>query len=138
MFGAMLASALSSLTGQASGAVNRELRRAWQDHEREQEAQATPAMALPDNTFRMAYLSYEGINFVVMEGDSPERDEDGRQMLLGKLILAASERDSLSFEYASLQYREFGQVKFYGHPPLVEWLVANGGITQWNRTIELF
>jgi hypothetical protein len=83
----------------------------------------------------MAHLRDQGIDFAVFNADATNHSDDGRRELLGQLT-GAARRNRLKVDKAALAFEEFGSVKFFGAPDLVQYL-ASRGVPRWTHTLDV-
>jgi hypothetical protein len=83
----------------------------------------------------MAHLRDQGIDFAVFNADATNHSDSGRLTLLNQLIVRAR-RNRLKVDKAVLAFEEFGEVKFFGTPDLVQYL-ASRGVPRWTHTLDV-
>lgn len=75
------------------------------------------------------------INFAVFDARSNSGSDRDNAALLHSLTLRAR-GSRLRVDQSALAYSEFGQLKFYGSKPLVEFL-SRSGVPRWTHTIDV-
>lgn len=83
----------------------------------------------------MAHLRDQGIDFAVFNADATNHSDSGRNALLKQLIVKA-QLNRLKVDKAALAYEEFGEIKFFGTPDLVQYL-ASCGVPRWTHTLDV-
>lgn len=82
-----------------------------------------------------AHLREQGINFAVFDADATIKDDSHRSQLLSELTFRAR-NSGLRIEKSALAFKEFGRVKFYGTPDLVNFLSRNFYGIRWTHSID--
>ena len=75
------------------------------------------------------------INFAVFEADANSRIGSARADVLHNLTMKAR-LSGLKVEQSALVFSEYGQIKFYGSPNLVEYL-SNYGVPHWTHSMDV-
>jgi hypothetical protein len=83
----------------------------------------------------MAHLRDQGIDFAVFNADATNHSDSGRQTLLSQLIVTAR-RNRVKVDKAALAFEEFGEIKFFGTPDLVQYL-ASRGVPRCTHTLDV-
>lgn len=83
----------------------------------------------------MAHLRDQGIDFAVFNADATNRSDAGRRALLGRLM-GAARNNGLKVDKAALAFEEFGEVRFFGTPDLVQYL-ASRGVPRWTHSLDV-
>lgn len=66
------------------------------------------------------------VDFAVFDAKPNNNTEAGRSALLAQLTLAAVRALDLKIDAAGLVYEEYGQIKTWGHPFVVDFLRKRG------------
>ena len=82
-----------------------------------------------------AHLRAQNIDFAVFDADAVGGTDAARNKLLAQLTDAARAR-GLRIQKSALAFAENGQLKFFGTPDLVEYLVNNPFI-EWTHTLTI-
>jgi alanine-alpha-ketoisovalerate/valine-pyruvate aminotransferase len=85
---------------------------------------------------RAAHLRHQGIDFAVFGADALTHFNGDRADLLNRLVANARADLGWRIEEAALAFMEGGQVRFYGTPDLVKFLLSSG-LPAWTHTITL-
>lgn len=82
-----------------------------------------------------AHLQDQGISFAVFDANAADGTDRSRANLLVQLT-AAARASGLKVEKSALAYAEFGQLKFYGTPDLVQYLTTSFQPV-WTHSIDV-
>jgi len=74
------------------------------------------------------------IDFAVFDARSTSGTDAGNAQLLGQLT-AKARAANLRVDQAALAYTEGGRIRFYGSPPLVDYL-SKCGVPGWTHTVD--
>jgi hypothetical protein len=86
-------------------------------------------------TINFAHLRTQSIDFAVFDADAASRTDRDRAKLLAQLTNKAR-ASGLRVQKSALAFQEGGQLKFYGAPDLVQYLVSNPYV-QWTHTMSI-
>lgn len=75
------------------------------------------------------------INFAVFDARSTSGTESGNATLLASLTMKAR-ASGLRVDQSALAFSEAGRIRFYGTPPLVQYL-ARMGVPRWTHSIDV-
>ena len=84
----------------------------------------------------MAHVQIQGINVAVFDADAQTHNDHDRADLLADLTVRA-QRNNLRVEKSVLVYREFGQIRFFGTPDLVQFLVGQHVVPRMTHTLDV-
>lgn len=82
----------------------------------------------------MAHLRVDDIDFAVFEADARSRMERDRAHLLARLTEQAR-ANGLRIQKSALAFQENGELRFYGTPDLVAFLVNNPYV-KWTHRLS--
>lgn len=74
------------------------------------------------------------INFAVFEARSSSGTRDDNARLLAQLT-AKARRANLQVDQSALAFMSGGRVRFFGSPPLVDYL-SKSGLPGWTHTVD--
>jgi hypothetical protein len=74
------------------------------------------------------------IDFAVFDAKSISGTDSDNQELLSDLVVKAR-LNNLKIDQAALAFQQHGQIRFYGHKNLVDYLAKNG-VPSWTHSID--
>jgi hypothetical protein len=83
----------------------------------------------------MAHLRVQGIDFAVFDADARSHMDRDRSRLLDRLTKCARST-GMRIQKSALAYQENGELRFFGTPDLVQFLVANPYI-EWTHRLNV-